>query len=179
MRYPRKRARSHSKEGFSLIEVMLAMFVFSLVAIGITATVIQSQKVAQSNIFKNTAYTIVQGYLEQIKSISTYTILDAVSNDTSIPTVSIDALATGNVEVEDGLLVDQENEKDVMIDLQEGGEQVYMSLWITPTVNDLNTGSSPIPAIEIILDFEYEVRHLQGIARRSGSLRIVKAETNE
>ncbi|BET68357.1 hypothetical protein ASA1KI_32750 [Opitutales bacterium ASA1] len=53
----------------SLIEVMSGMAILTLVAVGILASLLQSRRLTEGSIAQNTAVTIAQGYLEQLKSM--------------------------------------------------------------------------------------------------------------
>lgn len=177
----------HSKKsaGLSLLEVMIALTIFALVSIGISAMVIQGQKLAHENILRNSAYTVAQGYLEQIVSINSADILEAANDPTiSIPTVSVSALNSGegNIEIADPLFVGTTNNKQILIDQKDDDEgnpvQYTLDMSFDVTITDLNDavtmGANAIPAIQITLDFTYESRQLRGTSQKSGTLRIVK-----
>lgn len=174
--------------GYSLMEVMVGMFVFSLVALGITATVIQSQKISQSNLFRNAAYTIVQGYLEQVKTMSTTDLAAALAEPVSVPlaTLSVTSMTAqieaGDLETADPLFLNVSNAKQVLVNIDDPAASTpvyyYMNIEITPSIVDMNDsafGADAIPAYEIKLDFNYEVRHKKGVATHAGSLRTIVA----
>ncbi len=150
-RFPRSKSSAvirsaHFKQvrGFTLVEVMVGMFVFTLVAIGITATVMQTRRIAQLNVMRTVAYTVAQGYIEQILSLNAADIEAAsefwVTGRPPLPTESVNAMLTNttNVEISDPLYVsplssapvgsnmvartdvsgDMWNVKNIMIDLQ-------------------------------------------------------------
>lgn len=177
-----------NRDGYTLIEIVVAMFLFMLVALGITAMAIQSQRISRSNIERNTAYTVVQGYIEQIKSLSIGEIKASIANN-NIPlaTVGISSTQTGNIEIADPLLIGQANTKAILLDLlsdgQGGESSITINVYITPTINDLSNesiyGVNALPAIEIILNFEYDALHLGTGQRLAGSLRIIKADITE
>jgi len=97
--------------GFTLMEVMVGMMVFTVLALGVTSTIIQSRKLAQLNILRNAAWNAAQGYLEQMLSINPADIEAAsepwVSSRPPIPTESVNALLTNTqaIEVADPLYV--------------------------------------------------------------------------
>ncbi|OIO60910.1 MAG: hypothetical protein COZ46_03230 [Verrucomicrobia bacterium CG_4_10_14_3_um_filter_43_23] len=187
----RRKKKKLGIKGFSLVEVMVSMIIFGIAALGLSATAIQSQKIAQMNIIRNTAFTVAQGYLEQMKSIAMAELLSSVSNNSqAIPTKSISALETANIEKDDPLYLgkttetyaktEANNYKQVLIDIQEDTDgnpvEYTVDMWFTPKIKDLNTGANAIPALEIILEFEYEARHVRGDVKHQGSLRMVKTE---
>ena len=174
-------------DGYTLVEVMMAVFVFSLVALGITATVIQSQRIAVSNILRSTAHNTAQGYLEQIKTLSSSEINESLDDPVNVPlpTIRLDPMAVntnpGDIEVADPLYLDQSNAKAITlnIDKNDGNKLNTMQMSITPMIENLNDpsyGADAVPAYEVTLDFDYEVRHLRGTSRQTGSLRMIMAD---
>jgi len=90
--------------GFTLMELMIGMFVFTLLALGVTAGVLQSRRLAQLNVLRNTAWTVAQGYMEQIMSINPADIEAAsepwVTNRPPLPTEAVNALLTNTTAIE-------------------------------------------------------------------------------
>lgn len=184
--------RQRRRSGVTLIEVVIAMAVFMILALGLTTTVLQSQEMAQNNIIRNTAYTVAQGYLEQIKSIPVQT-LNAALNDpsnVSIPTKSVSALDSGDIELEDPLFLDGpdaslsgqndgSNRKEIMIDLREDADgnntgEVVMECWFDLDIEPLNIGTR---TFAVTIRFEATLRGRQG-ARTSGILRGIRTDVN-
>ena len=48
---------------------MVSMSVFTIVSLGILAVVLQIRRMAENNVYENTALTMAQGYLEQVRSL--------------------------------------------------------------------------------------------------------------
>ncbi|MGF1483446.1 MAG: prepilin-type N-terminal cleavage/methylation domain-containing protein [Opitutales bacterium] len=177
--------------GFTLLEMMVAMAIFIMVSLGITAGVFQARRLAESNIVRNTAFTVAQGYLEQIKSMSANEMLDAIGNPsaTPLPTMSISALATGVVEIDDPLFltgtdtspsgVAGTNAKTVLIDLQpdDGGteREMVLNVWF-----DLQISQVGVRTYQTILDFEYQSPNIFAARElRTGSVRMVTTHVND
>jgi hypothetical protein len=83
----------------SLVEVMIAIAVFTVIMGGLLAAFIQSRRLTESSIYQNTAVTIVTGYLEQMKSMSINSLINAdtggnaqLGSSYAIPTMYSDAL---------------------------------------------------------------------------------------
>lgn len=55
--------------GFTLIEVSVAATILTICVLGILGSLIQSRKMTESSIYQNSAVTIVQGYIEQMKNM--------------------------------------------------------------------------------------------------------------
>lgn len=59
----------HGPRGLTLIEVLVSMTVLIMLTVGIFGGLIQSRRITEGSIYQNSALTIVQGYLEQIKNM--------------------------------------------------------------------------------------------------------------
>jgi hypothetical protein len=83
-----------------LVEIMVGMLVFTLLALGMTSSVLQTRRLAQLNIVRNTAYTIAQGYMEQMMSIDPTDMLNAAGSGPThplpVPTMSVSYLTAAN-----------------------------------------------------------------------------------
>jgi len=176
------------KQGFSLVEIIVGMVLFALLAIGIASATLQSQRLAYQNIYKNTAFTVAQGYAEQIKSLGFNDVLSALidHNNTPIPTKSLSTLGssqTGDLEINDPLFFGQRNEKAVLIDIKRdasGNISHYqtMKVWITPEGDFLGNQTNSLGAIEISLLFEWQ---LDASTDRLGrqQINLVKTDISE
>ena len=60
----------------TLIEIMVAMSIFTIVAFGTISGMLQSRRMTEGSIYQNTAATIAQGYIEQMMNME-FTLLDA------------------------------------------------------------------------------------------------------
>lgn len=70
MKAAQKQPSSQSSErGSTLIELALGVMVMSVVFAGTLSAFVQSRRMTEGSIFQNSATTVVQGYLEQIKNI--------------------------------------------------------------------------------------------------------------
>jgi prepilin-type N-terminal cleavage/methylation domain len=81
--------RSHAPtarktSGFTLVEVIVAVLVLSMFVGGMLATLIQSRNLTEGSIYQNSANTIMQGYIEQIKNME-FTDLPYTSGNTLFP----------------------------------------------------------------------------------------------
>jgi prepilin-type N-terminal cleavage/methylation domain-containing protein len=172
------------RQAFSLVEVIIALSIFSLMMLGFLSGTVLTRRIAESNIYTNTAMTVAQGYMEQIKSIEYHRVLNALNDpeNVPIPTKGISALGGSFSEFDDPLYFDEVNEKDIVVDIipdEDGslidGEPLTMDMRITLTGNNLNTGSNPVRAIEIVLEYEYLTPETIEPSWRSGSIRFVKS----
>lgn len=59
-----------SKNGFTLMEIMVGLFVFGLICLGLLSTILQTRRLSEGSIFHSTATTISQGYLSQLMEMN-------------------------------------------------------------------------------------------------------------
>ncbi len=99
------------RSGFTLLEVMVGMTCFMMVGVGTIGGLLQARRLSQLNILRSAAYTVAQGYMEQMMSINPADLEAAsepwVTNRPGIPTESVNSLLsnTTNIEVSDPLYV--------------------------------------------------------------------------
>jgi len=68
---------SHRQRGLTLIEVTVALSILVLLMAGIFATLMQSRRLTESSIGQNAALTLVQGYMEQLKTMPLKDVVNA------------------------------------------------------------------------------------------------------
>ena len=173
------------KSGFTLSEVVVGMLVFAILATTSSVAFVQTQKLAHANVMHNTARTVLQGYIEQIKGIQYYKILESMDDPSNIPlpTKSISSLAEGEeIQISDDLYLGTENQKSVLLDIIDDGsgnlETHTMDLWVTPTASNILT-TAGIEVIEFTLDYEYESLFKGINTRHSGTVRFIKTSVSE
>lgn len=96
---PRGERRRHSQAGVTLVEVMVAMLVFVMVAIGITTSLIQLRRQGENNISQVLAQAIAEGLLEQVRRTS-YSDLSDVDTNPPVQLLFIDANIANNATVQ-------------------------------------------------------------------------------
>jgi Tfp pilus assembly protein PilV len=89
--------------------MMVGMLVFTIVALGLTGAVLQTRRLSQLALLRNTAYTIAQGYMEQMESITasalTTAALSGPTNPIPVPTMGVSYLDMTNIQISDPLYV--------------------------------------------------------------------------
>lgn len=78
---PPRRAR----RAFTLVEVLIAAIVMAMVCGGILATIIQSRRLTEGSIVQNSINTVMQGYIEQTKSMEYSDLAPSLSAAPSTP----------------------------------------------------------------------------------------------
>ncbi len=154
------------KDGVSLVEILIAMTILSIFAATVLSAILLGRRLAEANIYQNTALTVTQGYLEQVKSMEYGICLAAIAdNNLPLPTKSISSLIQGtSIEVADPIYLNSQrshsdNDKAIVIDIRNLGSgnpsAVTMQYKIRPTVIDLDVGAFPIQAMEFTFDYQY------------------------
>jgi len=147
---------------------MIAMTVFAIASLSITAALLYAHRSSITAVYETTAHSVAQGYVEQIMALEFEVLYEAYEgrNETPPTPLVLKALspsqnAASSVEMDD--LVDFSGDeiiKNVIIDLKEENgviREVIMEMKIKMTGNDLTTASSPLAALEIKIDYEYQV----------------------
>lgn len=165
---------------------MIGVAVFSIIAAGVASATLLSSKIAISNIYNNTAHAVAHGYAEQIKSLSQSRIRRALADPQNevIPTMGL-SMGSGSTlqEGSDPLIFGVRTQKDVVVDVEalpDGTQRErVMRMWFTPHGKDLLTEPQRLDAIEITLDFEWEVmgRSVQKLHR--GTIKLIKTDVSE
>ena len=177
--------QANSKSGYSLVEVMVGIGIFALLAGGIASSTALNSRLAISNIYRNTAYTVVQSYAEQIKSID-YVDIEAALLDpanVNIPTVSLSVGAGAVSQLSDPLRFGVRTEKSIIIDVEQNDDgterERRMQLWVTPRGVNLKGTADDLSAIEITLDFEWLLSDRSITRTYVGSFKVVKTAVSE
>lgn len=68
----------------TLLEVLVSMTVLLMLTVGIFGGLIQSRRITEGSVYQNSALTIVQGYLEQIKNMEFSSLPYRLSNGTLV-----------------------------------------------------------------------------------------------
>lgn len=71
----KRRLRMHDNAGLSLVEVMAAMILFTMMSLGTLAALLQTRKMSEDNVAQATAAVIAQGIIEQVQ-LNPYTAIE-------------------------------------------------------------------------------------------------------
>ncbi len=172
-----------SKKAFTLVEVIVGLWVFVTLTTVASVAMLQTQKTAHANVMHNSARTVVQGYMEQIKGIP-FDVLNACVIDTTkpIPTKSVDTSASTDLIVDDDLFIGISNTKTIILDtiIKSDGslKSQTMTLKLKPTILNIYS-SMGRKLLEINLEYQYESTFSGITLNKSGSLRFVKTDVSE
>lgn len=140
-----RRKNGYKKRGFTLLELMIALTLLSIIAMGLTAGNILSRRNAEGAIHESTAVTIATGYMEQLKSMEYQTILASVE-DPMIPLPT--KINQGTL---DPLYLDQWNQKEVTLNINTEGVVVQtMIVEVRPSIMDMSANGERILGMEMV-----------------------------
>jgi len=177
---PLDRCRNR-QEGYNLVEVIVGMSIFSLMVMGVLSLTFQVRASSEEAVYNNTALTLAQAYLEQMRS-SDFATLQAAALDT-----------TGSVGMEltasDGTLLTDTNggilnngdwaEEVIMLDEDpDGNPRQPLTFRFRPVLVDLASNTSnAADGVEIML--YYESTYNFGSPRtQNGTLRTVRSNVS-
>jgi prepilin-type N-terminal cleavage/methylation domain-containing protein len=173
---------SRRDRAFSLVEVMVAIFLFAIVSLGLIKLVLLTRIQSEVLIYDNIALSLAQGYLEQMRSLGYSELLQASEDSTyELDTVSV-SLASGSVlAATKPLYAGIGNTVSVTVDVSDvdsldAGKE--MSVELTPTIESISSVSG-ISAVHITLSYSYNVSVSGGGERtKTHELRTVVASLN-
>jgi len=61
--------RFRQRSGVTLVEMLVAMSILTLVGVGLLSGFVQTRRMTEGSIYLNSATTVAQGYIEQIKNM--------------------------------------------------------------------------------------------------------------
>lgn len=174
--------RPISRRGSTLIELAIGVTVLSVVFAGTLGAFVQSRRMTEGSVFQNSATTVIQGYLEQMKnmdfwelpyyqgetlmrgSVSTsdatiYTQLDSdvldVLTISSCSPLTVANVTPGTVPTVEGLV---DNYKLIDIndtpDIADDDLHLHLWVWVTP-LDNASTGVGPARSIRIIYTWSF------------------------
>lgn len=150
-----------TKSGFSLIEVMVALGVFSLLSLGVLALTLNVRKLSEGVVYRDQALTAAQNYADQIRAISYNSFAAAVSDNvinvkqTIVSDSGSISFSTINIPIS--------SKKWVTIDLPlknpsalRGTKNDTMEYRVRAEVVDGSTAAEKLLIYEVDLHFEYK-----------------------
>lgn len=127
--------------GFSLVEIMIAMSVLTMLASGILSGVLQTRKFTEYNVYHTSAINAAAGYLEQMKTMNYDQLAGLIANPyysytgAAVPTQSDESTA-------DPLILNTWNYRDLTINVDESGNSIEtMNIWFWPRMQNLQLTS--------------------------------------
>jgi prepilin-type N-terminal cleavage/methylation domain-containing protein len=151
------------RRGLTLTEVIISMVVFTIVSLGVLTIVTQIRHMSENTVYENTALTMAQGYIEQVRSLS-YNDLVTAANDNTAPLTLKSANGGGTRLTNEAggvLTAGAWARERVFLDRDAANRETQpLNFRFRVTLVDLNNASlvaiRPL-GVEIILDYEYQL----------------------
>lgn len=182
--------------GFTLVEVVVATLLFTFMALSVSRLTMASMRLSHLNVYKTTALSVAQGYIEQIKSLDNETLSRMATHEMTLPvtvnqvlpTRSVSLLSAGATldQIDDWLVanslvpatlsdtLDVINHKEVIIDVdQVTGELKTMTMWIDVEIHRL----TDVPGETYLIDLQY-IFSLPGVRNGTPLTREVYVRRN-
>ncbi|HBR94818.1 MAG TPA: hypothetical protein DEA90_11710 [Opitutae bacterium] len=168
------------RAGLTLVEVIVGLFLFSLTSLGLTASLIQSLKVSDQVLSRSTAHSIALGYSEQLMAYSYNELRDALSLGTGFTLVATSLGDSTVSTVEQTFVFGQQQQQLIVMDIDRESQEPIRSMPTRLTINatSLNSGGTPLSALEITIDYSYlrsGVSESNDAAWGTGSVKAVKS----
>jgi hypothetical protein len=149
----------------TLLEVLFGMAVLTMTSFSILSGIVQSYRLAQLNLYDETALVMAQSYLEDIKGL-TYA-----------------QMISGNLPVHDGgMTAGSINVRSLDVRSTPGSTSDDLHLDITPTVTLTSVANGdvtrPVNAYEIRLDYTWRFEGAATSTARSRTLRVIRSQNN-
>ncbi|WPJ98166.1 prepilin-type N-terminal cleavage/methylation domain-containing protein [Coraliomargarita algicola] len=145
------------RAGFTLVEVMVGLFLFSVMSLGLAASMIQSLKISDHVLSRSTAHSIALGYAEQIMAHSYYELKEDLSLGTEFKLVAASLGTSGSGAEEQSFKFGVEREQIIVMDIDRESREATRVMPMRFTINgtSLSSGSAPLSALEIVIDYSY------------------------
>lgn len=155
---------------------MISLGLLAMLSISVIAVTFQIRSMSEQVVYQNTALTLAQGYMEQIRHLD-YTTLKAAatSNSNALPldkTTGTAVTAVGGGIFHNG----STSAETIYLDQNARGQAIQpLTFQFTPSLLALETLATPIASgVEITID--YQITYNFGVARTiRGSLRSVRS----
>ncbi|MCH8527271.1 MAG: prepilin-type N-terminal cleavage/methylation domain-containing protein [Kiritimatiellae bacterium] len=164
----------NNASGFTLVEVVVATVLFTFMALSVSRLTMASMRISHLNVYKTTAMSVAQGYMEQIKSLDNETLIRLSTHNVTmpptvtqvLPTRSVSLLSAGATldQIDDWLIantvnpntlsdtLDVINHKEIIIDIDPvSGDVKTMDMWIDVEIHRL----PKVPGDSYMIDVQY------------------------
>lgn len=193
------RQMKHTQSGFTLVESMVSIVLFGFLSMGVAQITMVAYKISHHNVYKTSAYSVMQGYMEQIKSMDNEILAKAAVPSEGSPVDASNVLQTRSIsllsdtvstdKIDDWLVpntlnpgslsdsFDVINHKRVVIDVDgDTGERQMMDIWVDVEIHHMT--ESPGKVYLIDLQFIYKVPLISGSTELSRTVYTRKGSRN-
>ena len=150
-------AKPREPTGFSLVEVIVALAVFSMMSLGFTASLIRSLKLSDLVLSRSSAHSIALGYSEQIMAHSYDEMSQALGGDGRFTLYSTSLGSSNVAAIADVFTFGVESEKLIILDIDRQSQLATRTMPIRFTFNaqSLYVGADSHRALEISINYRY------------------------
>lgn len=174
-----RRTGLRGKEALTLIEIMVAMVILGFSSLGLLTGLMQARRYTEMAIHENTALTIAQGYIEQMKNMEFVSLDEAVLptlfHEGVADTLTVSPLPSDPVKGDSS--TDISNQK--LIDIKNTPDDTSddMAMDVVVYVDDITDASNGIgQARRIIVRYEYTFTDGIRTTDRSEVLYAIRSE---
>lgn len=170
----------------TLVEVAVAMTILAIFVVGLFGSLMQSRRLTEASIFQNSANTIIQGYIEQMKNMEFEelsrdpipTRLDASTLDSllrsPLPVIDLDDVVLG--EVPTGVV---DNVKTIDVNNTPGvaADDLTLHIWVWVEGLDQPAAATLVQARVLGITVVYVWEHNDGgvVRRFLGNVRTIRS----
>ena len=165
--------------GMTLVEVIVALALLAMLSISVISITFQIRSMSEQSVYQNTALTLAQGYMEQIRHLD-YTTLKSVAQDTAGTSVVLPVDNASGTQVlpfsgsffGNGVWAAE----TVYLDQTAAGTPIQpMQFKFRPVLTSLETVTTGLAAgVEVVIF--YQITYNFGVRRTvNGSLRSVRS----
>lgn len=160
----------------TIVEVIMALGLLSILSVSVISVTFQVRSMAEQTVYQNTALTLAQGYMEQVRHLD-YTTLKACAQSATVP-LPLDKTDGTPVVPESGTVFGNSvwSRERVFLDQTASGTPIQpMDFRFRAVLTSLETATTNLASgVEIII--QYQVTYDYGVRRVvNGTLRSVRS----
>lgn len=172
-----RRPRGHG--AFTLLEVMLALTLFAMIAAGISAVGFQARRAAQANEQRQAVWSATEGLAEQIRGLTYAEVRRSLAEPEDEPLALLRPTGAESGPAVEPLLLYAGQANAVPVRLESGlwgraeGSREF-EIEVVPALEDLVATGMGLDCVRVVLDVSWEERFLKMPVRRTYSVRFIK-----
>jgi type II secretory pathway pseudopilin PulG len=170
------RSAAGASRGMTIVEVIIALGLLALLSVSVISVTFQVRSMAEQTVYQNTALTLAQGYMEQVRHLD-YTTLKACAQSASVA-LPLDKTDGTPVVPESGSVFGNSvwSKERVFLDQTASGTPIQpMDFRFRAVLTSLETATTNL-ASGVEITIQYQVTYDYGVRRVvNGTLRSVRS----
>jgi prepilin-type N-terminal cleavage/methylation domain-containing protein len=170
------RTAAGTSRGMTIVEVIIALGLLAILSVSVISVTFQVRSMAEQTVYQNTALTLAQGYMEQVRHLD-YTTLKACAQSASVA-LPLDKTDGTPVVPESGSLFGNSvwSKERVFLDQTVSGTPIQpMDFRFRTVLTSLETATTNL-ASGVEITIQYQVTYDYGVRRVvNGTLRSVRS----